>query len=314
VKIIFFGSSHFAVPSLETLLKIPYKVCCVVTQPDKKKGRHLRLSATDVKSIAQRAGLHIFQPKDVNAPESVRYIAKFNPDLLVVVAYGQILSQGILALPKIFALNIHASLLPKYRGAAPISWAIIRGEKTTGITVIQLTRKMDAGPMLLQKAIAIGGDDDSLTLEDKLRSLGADLLLEALKEIKEKTYKLTAQDEQKVILAPKLKKNDGCIGWDKTAFEILNLIRGSLPWPGAFTYYKDRLIKISKAGIGPFVPRKTGAQGGGLVLNAGKTLEIMADGSSLLIKELQPESKKKMSAAEFISGYKVKAGDIFGKK
>ncbi|MDD5506340.1 MAG: methionyl-tRNA formyltransferase [Candidatus Omnitrophica bacterium] len=314
MKIIFLGSSNFAVPSLEALLKSPQKVCCVVTQPDKKKGRHLRLAATDVKSVAQKAGLHIFQPIDVNSPESARYIAKFDPDLLVVVAYGQILSQRILALPKIFALNIHASILPKYRGAAPISWAIIRGEKTTGITVIQLTEKMDAGPMLLQKEIAISEDDDSLTLENKLRYLGANLLLEALHKIKEKTCKLTAQDERKATLAPKLKKNDGYIDWNKTAFEILNLIRGSLPWPGAFTYYKDRLLKISKAGIGPFVPRKTGAQGGGLVLNADKDLEIMADGSSLLIKELQPESKKKMSAAEFISGYKVKAGEIFGKK
>jgi len=314
VKIIFFGSAHFAVPALEALLKSPYQVCCVVTQPDKKKGRYLRLGVTDVKSVAQKAGLRIFQPKDINTPESVKYIAEFNPDLLVVVAYGQILAQGVLALPKIFALNIHASLLPQYRGAAPINWAIIRGEKTTGITVIQLTGKMDAGPMLLRKEIAIGGSDDSLILEDKLRLLGADLLLEAVKEIKEKTYTLTAQDEEKVTLAPKLKKNDGCIDWDKPAFEIFNLVRGSLPWPGAFTYYKGKLLKISKAGIGPLVPRKTGLQGG-LVLNAHKEgLEIMAEGSSLFIQELQPESKKKMCAAEFISGYKVKAGDIFGKK
>jgi methionyl-tRNA formyltransferase len=285
-----------------------------VTQPDKKKGRHLQLAATDVKSVAQRAGLDIFQPEDVNTPESREYIAKFNPDLLVVIAYGQILSQRMLDIPKILALNIHASLLPKYRGAAPINWAVIRGERTTGVTVMQLIRKMDAGPILMQKGTTIRQDDDSLSLEDKLRSLGAELLLEALKEIKNGTYKLTAQDEKKVLMAPKLKKNDGCIDWNKPSGEVLNLIRGSLPWPGAFTYYKDKLLKISRAEIGQLLSRKTGVQAG-IVLNTDKNgLEIMAGSGSVLIKELQPESKKKMTAAEFISGHKIRAGDILGKK
>jgi methionyl-tRNA formyltransferase len=314
VKIIFFGSSHFAVPSLEALLKSPYELCCVVTQPDKKKGRHLHLAATDVKNVAQRAGLDIFQPEDVNAPESLEYIAKFNPDLLVVIAYGQILSQRMLDIPKIFALNIHASLLPKYRGAAPINWAIIRGERTTGVTVIQLIRKMDAGPILMQKRTTISQDDDSLTLEDKLRSLGAELLLEALKEIQDRTYKLTVQDEKKVVMAPKLKKNDGCIDWNKPSGEILNLIRGSLPWPGAFTYYKGKLLKISKVKTGQLLTRETGAQAG-IVLNTDKNgLEVMAGSGSILIKELQPESKNRMTAAEFISGHKIKAGETLGKK
>jgi methionyl-tRNA formyltransferase len=220
----------------------------------------------------------------------------------------------MLDIPKIFALNIHASLLPKYRGAAPINWAIIRGEKTTGVTVMQLIRKMDAGPILMQKRTTISQDDDSLTLEDKLRSLGAELLLEALKEIKNGTYKLTAQDEKKVLMAPKLKKNDGCIDWNKPSGEVLNLIRGSLPWPGAFTYYKDKLLKISRAEIGQLLSRKTGVQAG-IVLNTDKNgLEIMAGSGSVLIKELQPESKKKMTAAEFISGHKIRAGDILGQR
>ena len=314
MKIVFFGSAHFAVPALEALLKSPDEVCCIVTQPDKRKGRGLRLLATDVKSVAQKAGLDIYQPEDVNAPESVKYISKFNPDLLVVVAYGQLLSREVLEIPGIFAINIHASLLPKYRGAAPINWAIIRGEKITGVSIIKLIERMDAGPMLGQKEIAIGQADDSLSLENKLSSLGAGLLLEALKEIKNESYKLIAQDETKVIMAPKLKKLDGCINWDKPALEILNLIRGSLPWPGAFTYYQGKLLKIGKAEIGPSISGKPGSREG-VVLNADKEgLEIMARGSSLLIKELQPESKRKMSAAEFVSGYKIKAGDAFGKK
>lgn len=314
MKIIFFGSSHFAVPSLEALLKSPDELCCVVTQPDKKKGRHLRLAPTDVKGVAQRAGLDIFQPEDINAPESLEYIAKFNPELLVVIAYGQILSQKALDIPKLFALNIHASLLPKYRGAAPINWAIIRGEKTTGVTVIQLTRKMDAGPILMQKGAIISQDDDSLSLEDRLRSLGAELLLEALREIKNRSYKLTAQDEKKAVMAPKLKKNDGHIDWNKPSGEILNLIRGSLPWPGAFTYYKDKLLKIAKAESGQLLSQKTGVQAG-VILNTDKNgLEVMTGSGSVLIKELQPESKKKMTAAEFLSGHKIKAGEILGKK
>ena len=316
MKIIFFGSAHFAVPSLGALLKSPYEVCCVVTQPDKKKGRHLHLAATDVKSIAQKAGLNIFQPKDVNTPESLKYIAGFNPDLFVVVAYGQLLSQELLDIPKVFALNIHASLLPKYRGAAPINWAIIRGEKTTGLTIIQLTRKMDAGPIIMQKKIALNEADDSVTLEDKLRSLGAELLLEALKEIKNKTYKLTAQDERKVVLAPKLKKENGCIDWGKTAAEICNQVSGCLPWPGAYTYYKDKILKIHKAKNAQeisFQGKFSCGEISQFTVNRDGIIVATGEGS-LVVEELQLEAAKRMSAKDFIHGHKIKPGDIFGKK
>ena len=248
MKIIFFGSSHFAVPSLEALIKSRYEVVCVVTQPDKKKGRHLHLGITNVKATAKAAGLTVFQPEKINSLEALEYLKSFSADLFVIVAYGQILSQEILDIPKIFPINIHASLLPKYRGAAPINWAIIKGEKVTGVTIIKVTKKMDSGPVILQKEAPINKTDDAMILEDKLRMLGVELLTEALKEIKNKTFKLTEQDEFKVIMAPKLKKADGCINWDIPADEIYNLIRGCLPWPGAYTYYKGKLLKIFKAG------------------------------------------------------------------
>lgn len=314
MKIIFFGSSHFAVPALEALIKSDDEVCCVVTQPDKKKGRHLHLDCTDVKVAAKQAGLEVFQPEDINSLKAQEYLKRYLSDLFVVVAYGQILSQEILDIPKIFALNLHASLLPKYRGAAPINWAIIHGEETTGLTIMRVIRKMDSGPILMQKKVAIGACDDSIILEDKLRRFGAELLLEALKEIKNSTYKLTDQDEKKAVFAPKLKKDDGYIDWARPAAEIYNLVRGSLPWPGAFTYYKGKLLKIYKVRcLEGFKPQ--GAFRSAEVAEVSKDEIIVLTGKgALAIEELQPEGARRLSAKEFIIGHKIKGRDVFGKK
>ncbi|MFH0855159.1 MAG: methionyl-tRNA formyltransferase [Candidatus Omnitrophota bacterium] len=317
MKIVFFGSSRFAVPSLEALIKSRYEVCCVVTQPDKKKGRHLHLGFTDVKSLANKAGLRVFQPVSINSSDSIGYLRNLSADVFVIVAYGQILSQEALLLAKIFPINIHASLLPKYRGAAPINWAVINGEKNTGITVIKVTRKMDSGPLLMQKEMPISETDDSETLEDKLRRLGAKLLVDVLKEIEKKSFKLILQDEKQVISAPKLKKATGYIDWGRSADEIYNKVRGCLPWPGAFTYYKGKLLKIYKAEI---IPRGHHlqdplARGGadnkpGTVLKADKqSLEVAAGEGSLLIKELQLEGARRMPAADFIAGHRIKPGE-----
>ncbi len=312
MKIIFFGSSHFAVPALEALIKSDDEVSCVVTQPDKKRGRHLHLALTDVKVKAKQAGLEVFQPENINSLAAQEYLKRFLADLFVIVAYGQILSQAILDIPKLFALNLHASLLPKYRGAAPINWAIMRGEETTGLTIMRLTRKMDSGPILMQKKVAIDKGDDSITLEDKLRSLGAKFLLEALREIKNNTYKLTDQDEKKAVFAPKLKKDDGYIDWARPAPEIYNLVRGSLPWPGAFTYYKGKLLKIYRARcLESFKPQ--GAFRSAEVARVSKDeIIVLAGKGALAIEELQPEGARRLSAKEFISGHKIKTGDVFG--
>jgi methionyl-tRNA formyltransferase len=309
MKIVFLGSSHFALPALEALIKAKHKITCVVTQPDKKRGRHLHLGITDVKALALQAGLKVFQPENINSSASVELLKGLNADLFVVVAYGQLLSQEVLDIPKVFPLNIHASLLPKYRGAAPINWAIIRGEKVSGVTIMQVIKKMDAGAIIMQKDIAISQDDDSVSLESKLRDLGAELLLRSIAIIKSKDYKLIPQDEKKVSSAPKLKKSDGLINWQKPAEEINDLIRGALPWPGAFTHYKGKLLKIYKAGI----LQKTGlSAGSGEILDISKAgLEIMTGKGVLVVRELQLEGKRRMKVEEFAAGHKIFPGDNF---
>jgi len=309
MKIVFLGSSHFALPALEALIKAKHKITCVVTQPDKKRGRHLHLGITDVKALALQAGLKVFQPENINSPASVELLKGLNADLFVVVAYGQLLAQEVLDIPKVFPLNIHASLLPKYRGAAPINWAIIRGEKISGVTIMQVIKKMDAGAIIMQQDIAINHDDDSVSLESKLRDLGAELLLKSIAIIKNKDYKLIPQDEKNVSFAPKLKKSDGLINWQKPAEEINDLIRGALPWPGAFTHYKGKLLKIYKADV----VQKTGlSAGAGEILNISKAgLEIVTGKGVLVVRELQLEGKRRMKVEEFAAGHKIFPGDNF---
>lgn len=249
MNIIFFGSSEFAVPSLKAILAAKHKVCCVVTQPDRKKGRGLHLEGTVIKALAQEAGLKIYQPEDINTPLAEKSLKNLNPDLFVVISYGQILSQQILDIPKIFAINAHASLLPKYRGAAPINRSIINGDTQTGITIIKMTKDMDAGPVILQKIADINDEDTAISLEDKLSKPAADLVVESLQLIEKNNYRLREQEADKISFAPKLKKEDGLICWDKPAGDIRNLIRGCVTWPGAFSYYRGKLVKIYKAGV-----------------------------------------------------------------
>ncbi len=309
MKIVFLGSSHFALPALEALIKAKHKITCVVIQPDKKRGRHLHLGITDVKALALQAGLKVFQPENINSPASVVLLKGLNADLFVVVAYGQLLAQEVLDIPKVFPLNIHASLLPKYRGAAPINWAIIRGEKISGVTIMQVIKKMDAGAIIMQQDIAINYDDDSVSLESKLRDLGAELLLKSIAIIKNKDYKLIPQDEKNVSFAPKLKKSDGLINWQKPAEEINDLIRGALPWPGAFTHYKGKLLKIYKADV---VQRTGLSAGAGEILNISKAgLEIVTGKGVLVVRELQIEGKRRMKVEEFAAGHKIFPGDNF---
>lgn len=310
MKIIFFGSAHFAVPALEALIKSKHEVVCVVTQPDKKKGRHLQLAGTDVKSTAAAAKLRVFQPENINSKESVKFLKSLNTDLFVIVAYGQIFSQEALDIPKIMPINIHASLLPRYRGAAPINWAIINKDKKSGVTIIYVTLKMDSGPVILQKEIKIEDKDTSISLEEKLRACGAALLLEALKSIDNRDYRLTEQDEDKVIFAPKLQKQDGRIDWNTPAADIHNQVRGVLPWPGAFTNYRGRTLKIFQAVVLPLFPNHKPAPGE--IVRADKDEIVVACARGFLsIKELQLEGGRRMPVSEFISGHKISPGEKF---
>ncbi|MFA5145056.1 MAG: methionyl-tRNA formyltransferase [Candidatus Omnitrophota bacterium] len=312
MKIIFFGSSQFAVPSLEALLASGHKVSCVVTQPDRKKGRGFHLEGTLVKALASKSGIAVYQPEVINTKESIKFLKDLSPDLFIVVSYGQILSREILEIPKIFSLNAHASLLPKYRGAAPISRAIINGDKSSGVTIMKMAEKMDAGPIILQEAVDIEDDDTTLTLEGKLSKRAAKLLIDSLKLIENKTYNLTAQEEDKVSLAPKLKKETGLINWEMPAQDINNVVRGCVGWPGAFTYYNGKLLKIYKARVIPSVSGSSNSSPGEIIKADKENIIAAAGKDNLVIEELQIEGKRRMRAEEFIAGHKIKPGEQFG--
>ncbi|MBU4251589.1 MAG: methionyl-tRNA formyltransferase [Candidatus Omnitrophica bacterium] len=312
MRIIFFGSAHFAVPALEALIESKHELACVVTQPDKQKGRHLQVTGTDVKSTAVLAKLKIFQPENINSQESVKFLKGLDADLFVIVAYGQIFSQEVLDIPKIMPINIHASLLPRYRGAAPINWAIINAEKKAGVSIMYVSLKMDSGPVILQKETKIEEKDTAVSLEEKLRYLGAELLIDALKIIDSRNYRLLEQDEDKVIIAPKLKKEDGLIDWAAPAVNIHNQVRGVLPWPGAFTGYRGKILKIFRTEVLPLFSIHKPVPGE--VVRADKRGLVVACARGFLeIKELQLEAGKRMSAQNFIIGHKLIAGEVLGK-
>ena len=314
MNVIFFGSGNFAVPSLQALLNSGHRISCVVTQPDRKKGRGFHLEATPIKSLAYKYGIKIYQPEAVNAQESIKFLEDLSPDLFIVISYGQILSREILRMPKIFAVNIHGSSLPKYRGAAPINWAIINGEKNTGITIIKMAEKLDAGPIILQEEMEIKDEDTAVILEEKLSKKGAGLLIKSLHLIENKTYALTTQDEDKASFAPKLKKEDGLITWENTAQGINNLIRGCAGWQGAFTYYKGKLLKVYKAKVCPGVSRFESSNAGEILDISKRGITVATGRDNLAIEELQIEGKRMMRAGEFIAGHKICVGEILGKK
>lgn len=313
MNIVFFGSSSFGGPSLEALLDSKHRIFCVVTQPDRQKGRGLVKAATPIKILALNKRLNFYQPDNVNSTQSIELLKSLQADLFIVIAYGQILSADILRIPKIFSINLHASLLPKYRGAAPINWAIINGETETGITIIKMNEKMDAGEIILQKKLDIDSNDTSVSLEEKLAHRGVGVLLECLDKIENKNFQILSQDESKVSFALKLKKKDSLIDWGKSAADIHNLIRGCLDWPGAFTYLKGKMLKIYKASTVPAVSalKHLPAE----IIHIDKNGILVATGKDcLLIEELQLEGRRIMKAEEFIAGHKICTGEILGKK
>lgn len=312
MDIVFFGSSQFAVPSLKAIIKNGCNISCVVTQPDRKKGRGLHLEGTVVKSAALEYGLKIHLPERINSAEQVKFLKNLKPDIFVVISYGQILAQEILDIPNILAVNAHASFLPGYRGAAPINWALIKGEETTGVTIIKMTKEMDSGPIIMQERAGIDDDDTAKTLEDRLSQTASQLLISSLKLIEGGKYDLTEQDEKKATFAPKLKKEDGLINWKMAARDIYNLIRGCAGWPGAFTFYKGRLFKIHKVKISSQV-RKFVSSSSGEIMNISKEGIVIAIGKdNLIIEELQIEGERRMKVGEFIAGHKILPGEILG--
>ena len=304
MKIVFFGTNQFAVISLEALCNSRHELAAVVTQPDKKRGRGLKLAFPPVKVFAEKRGLKIYQPSLLKEKSFIDEISKINPDLLIVVSYGKILPKEVLDIPEMYAVNLHASLLPKYRGAAPINWAIINGETETGITVIKMNEHMDQGDIITSRKVKIEPEDTAGSLSDRLARIGADSLLETIELIEKGKAVQLSQDDRAATFAPRIKKDDARIDWSKTSVEVSNFIRGMNPHPGAFSYIGEKLIKIWKAkslsvpegyNAGEIVDLKKEQ---GIVVSTGK--------GSLLITELQLEGKKRMGAIEFLRGHKVK--------
>ena len=299
---------------LKGLLAGPDEVIAVVTQPDREKGRGRgggkgrEVIPCPVKELALQQGLRILQPEKVKESIFQEILKRLHPDLFVVAAYGQILPKSILDIPGHGSVNVHASLLPKYRGAAPIAWAILKGEEVTGVTTMMMDEGMDTGDILLQKSIPIEEDETSEILHEKLAALGSQLLLETVERMKAGDLRAIPQDHSKVTYAPLLKKMDGRIDWRKEAIEINRQVRAFNPWPGAFTEWKGRFLKIYKGEV-----RKGASIGkaGAVIWVGSDFIEVGTGKNSFLIREVQLDGKRRMSAQDFISGHPISVGSTF---
>ncbi|MBR3103248.1 MAG: methionyl-tRNA formyltransferase [Lachnospiraceae bacterium] len=310
MKIVFMGTPDYAATALEAILQAGYEVTGVVCQPDKPKGRSGALAACPVKECALKYNLPVFQPERIKRPEAVAELKKFPADVFVVAAFGQILSEEILTMPKYGCINIHASLLPKYRGAAPIQWCIVDGEKETGVTIMQMDAGIDTGDILFTKKVEITEEETGGSLFDKLSQAGAELIVEALPKIEAGEVNPVKQEEALSNYARMLKKEDGQINWKRPAEEIGRQVRGMDPWPSAYTYYKGKQFKIWKA---------QAVDGGTEGLQPGTIAQIekqgiwIACGSGMLqVTEAQLEGKKRMSAADLMNGRSLEMNERLG--
>jgi len=304
MKIIFFGTPSFALPSLKALIDSGKELLAVVTQPDKKKGRGHILASSPVKEFALSKGIKVFQPDDIRNSSFYNEILKIKPDVIVVVAFGRILPPSILYLPSYGCINLHASLLPKYRGAAPIQWAIINGEQKTGVTTILMNEGLDTGDILMQVEVDIYEEDNADTLSKRLSEVGAELLVKTIDGVKNKVIHPKPQIGVPTY-APPLKKEDGHINWNKTAVEIFNLVRGVYPWPGAYCYLDKKRFKINRVKVvnGSGIP--------GRIEKADDELLVGTVRGLISIVEIHPEGKKPMTSKEFLKGRDIKVGSFF---
>jgi len=309
MNIVFFGSDDFAATHLKSLITSSFEVVGVVCPPDRAKGRGMQVVESPVKTLANEHDIDLMQPKDVRIKGCAEQLKSFNADLFVVVAYGQFLSQDILNIPKIFAINVHASLLPKYRGAAPINWAIVNGEKVSGISIFKLVKQMDAGDILLSEALSIQAQETSVELRTRMMELGPKVLSKCIELIQKEEYTLSVQDTKEVSFAPKLSKEDGLIDWSVNSIDIHNKVRGLLPWPSAYTKYKDKNLKILEAEV---AHDDCEGQEPGTILNLSKKgIVVVTKQGSLLVKKVHYENSKPMDAHSFVNGHGVEVGNKF---
>ena len=308
-RILFMGTPAFALPALEQLCTRDYPVIGVVTQPDRPRGRGQKEIAAPVKILAQKLGLPVYQPEKVKDPQFLKIFYELNPEMVVVAAYGQILPREIIDFPPLKCLNIHPSLLPRYRGAAPINWAIIRGETKTGVTIMKMDEGMDSGDIILQQETPIDADEDFGRLHDRLAVQGASLLIEAIDQVAAGTAAFQKQNAAAVTFAPRLQKEDGRINWNSGAQDIVNLIRGLSPAPAAYTYLSGQQLKIFAAAC----------EKGGVKDAAGKIgaktnngLPVAAADGYVILKEIQLAGKKRMPVSDFLRGFHLDPDTVLG--
>ncbi len=321
MRIVMMGTGTFAEPTFQALLASPHEVIGLVTQPDRAAGQErgsTRQTGAGMKNIAGERGIPVLQPENINTPEGVAGLQALRPELLVVAAYGQILSRDVLAVAPRGGINVHASLLPKYRGAAPIAWAIYHGETQTGVTIIRMSVSLDAGDMLAQETIDILPDETAGELEARLAPLGATMALDAIARLERGPIEGSKQDKTLVTRAPKLTKEHGSIDWERPAVAVCNQIRAMQPWPTAFTFWHRvgqptlRLL-VTKATARTATDGELDAEPGEVLLNDDRTkLHVRTDEGVVEVLELQPAGKKRMAAAEFLRGRQPHAGDRLG--
>jgi methionyl-tRNA formyltransferase len=300
MRVVFLGTPEFAVPSLHALASAGHDVVAVFTQPDRPKGRGNQLAESPVKSAAKALGIPVCQPERVRRPNAIEQLRQFAAEIMVVVGYGQIIPQAIIDLPRHGILNVHASLLPKYRGAAPIQWAIANGETGTGVTIMQIDAGLDTGDMLLKALTAIGPDETAPELSERLAPLGAEALLKVIRRIEDGTVAREKQDSAEATFAPILKKEDAAIDWSMPAPQIYNRLRGFTPWPGAYTIFRGQQLSVLRAkAVGrQMPPSKVAVEKRRVFVGSG-------EGTALELLEVQLAGKKRMPAEAFANGYQI---------
>ena len=312
MRVVFMGTPIFAVPTLKALCESEFPVVGIVTQPDRPKGRGNTVSPSPIKELGQAQEIPILQPEKMKHAEFLHSLEQWKPDTIVVAAFGRILPKVILDLPPRGCINVHASLLPRYRGAAPMQWAIIKGDAETGITTMLMDEGMDTGAILLQETVPIHPEETAGELSPRLASVGGELLLNTLRGWQSNQITPRSQDEHDATMAPLLKREDGIIPWDHSAVQIVNRIRGMSPWPGAYTFWEEERIIIWKAAA--MVENEfAGTESPGTILKVGKNELVVSTGQGVLgIVELQPANRKRLSITQFLAGHALRPGMKFG--
>ncbi|MCX5854201.1 MAG: methionyl-tRNA formyltransferase [Deltaproteobacteria bacterium] len=308
-KILFMGTPDFSVPSLKMLISHGHSIVGVMTQPDRPKGRGQTVSPTPVKVVGEHHHLTVFQPDKLRSPECLDLFRTLSPDLVIVAAFGQVLPREMIEGPGMGCINVHPSLLPKYRGAAPINWSLIRGETKTGVTIMLMDEGLDTGDILTQEKTMIGPDETFGMLYDRLAKMGAELLLKTIELMQHGAVRRISQDASAATYAPRLKKEDGLIRWDSGVDGIVNLVRGLSPVPGAYTFFRGKKMKVFSA-TGEVAPVR--GKVGEIGRKRGKGLPVTARNGFVFLKDVQLENKKRMSVHDFLRGSPVSSGDTLG--